>query len=228
MHRPLPALLLCGVLLASLTARAQATAQAGEGDCVSASPCASSAPASEPLLVAGREPRWDDTARFFTGLRTSVGIPPGGFGVAPSLALELGVSAPTGIGFGLHLMTMGNPPSVPRLGIPKAEWGVGALADVRMYFQSIEPLTLYATLSGGFLAGPDAQTGANVVLPMVNPGFGARVKLTDTMYTAFELGFAGFHIPFLAFSMGWEPERRPRARRAPVASAEAERPASRS
>ncbi len=128
------------------------------------------------------------------------------------LGLELGVAAAKGIGFGLHLLSMGNPPEVPAFRIPKAEWGLGAMADVRMYFQSIEPLTLYATVSAGFLAGPGAEgstsPGRNVVLPLFNPGFGARVRLTDSVYTAFEFGIAGFQIPFIALSFGMEPPRK--------------------
>src|SRR3954463_14502983 len=155
--------------------------------------------------IVNDDPSWSDTARFFAGVRTGVGIPPGGTGVAPTLGFEIGVSAPKGFGFGLHLLGMSNPPAISALGIEKANWGLGAMADLRMYFQTVEPLTLYATLAGGFLAGP-GQSGANVVLPLINPGFGARVKFSDTMYVAFEFGAAGFYIPFVNFSVGWEPQ----------------------
>src|SRR5688572_4637513 len=130
---------------------------------------------------------WADQARFFGGIRTGIGIPPGGRGVAPSVGLELGVSAKKGIGFGLHLLAMQNTPAIPALNIPRAQWGVGATADLRLYIQTIDPLSLYGTLSGGFLAGP-GEDGMNAVLPMVNPGFGARVKLSDEMYMSFEFG----------------------------------------
>jgi hypothetical protein len=150
---------------------------------------------------------WADQARFFGGVRTGVAIPAGGRGVAPSLGFELGVSAQKGVGFGLHLLAMNNPPAIPQLQIPKAQWGIGALADLRMYIQTIEPLSLYGTLAGGFVAGP-GEDGMNAVLPMVNPGFGARVKLSEEMYVAFEFGAAGFFIPFVNISAGWEPTRR--------------------
>lgn len=163
------------------------------------------APRAVPTL-ANDDPAWADTARFFAGVRTGVGVPPGGTGVAPTLGFEIGVSAPKGFGFGLHLLGMANPPSVAALNIPKATWGMGAMADLRMYFQTVEPLTLYATLAGGFLAGP-GESGQNVVLPLINPGFGARVKFTDQMYVAFEFGAAGFYIPFVNLSVGWEPQR---------------------
>ena len=161
-------------------------------------------------VISNQEPGWGDTAHFFGGVRTGVGIPPGGRGVAPNLGFEVGVSAPHGFGFGLHLLGMANPPSLPQLGIEKASWGMGALADLRMYFQTVEPLTLYATLSGGFLAGP-GESGVNVVLPLINPGFGARVKFNESMYVAFEFGAAGFFIPFVNMSVGWEPQRTRRA-----------------
>jgi hypothetical protein len=156
---------------------------------------------------ASAEESWADGARFFGGVRIGVGIPPGSNGVAPLQGVEIGVSARRGIGFGLHVVTMQNPPAVTSLNIPKASWGIGALADVRMYFQTVDPLTLYATLSGGFLAGPGTDGNGNAVLPMLNPGFGARVKLNDTLYVAFEFGAASFFIPFVALSFGWEPPR---------------------
>jgi hypothetical protein len=162
-------------------------------------------PRPVPVLV-NDDPSWSDSARFFIGGRTGVGVPPGGSGVAPTLGFEIGVSAPHGFGFGLHLIGMSNPPAVAALNIEKASWGVGAMADLRMYFQTVEPLTLYATLAGGFLAGP-GQSGQNVVLPLINPGFGARVKFNDQMYVAFEFGAAGFFIPFVNLSVGWEPQR---------------------
>lgn len=158
-----------------------------------------------PTLV-NDDPSWSDTARFFVGMRGGIGVPPGGSGVAPTLGFELGVSAPKGFGFGLHILGMANPPAVSALNIPKADWGMGAMADLRMYFQTVEPLTLYATLAGGFLAGPGVDK-QNVVLPLINPGFGARVKFSDQMYVAFEFGAAGFFIPFVNMSVGWEPQR---------------------
>jgi hypothetical protein len=103
---------------------------------------------------------------------------------------------------------MHNPPSPG--GFPKMGWGFGAAADIRGYFQTVDPLTLYPTFSLGFLAGYDDVNHRNVVMPMVNPGFGARLKF-DTVYVAIEIGAASFYIPFVALSFGFEPE--PKARR---------------
>lgn len=152
------------------------------------------------------EDEWTDGARFFGGIRGGLAVPPGGTGMAPTGGLELGVSAKKGVGFGLHVLGMNNPPRIDPLGIPKTSWGFGAAADVRFYFQTVEPLTLYPTFSVGFLGGTDQNTGTNVVLPLFNPGFGARVKL-DNMYVAFEIGAASFFIPFVTMCIGWEPER---------------------
>ncbi|MFZ5468619.1 MAG: hypothetical protein ACOZIN_04200 [Myxococcota bacterium] len=149
---------------------------------------------------------WAEQARFFGGLRSGVAIPPGGRGLAPSMAVELGVAARRGVGFGLHLMGMANPPAVPSMRIGKADYGLGAAADVRFYFQTVDPLTLYPTFSAGFLAGPETSTGTNAVLPLFNPGFGARLRLGE-VYTSFEFGVASFQIPFVAVAIGWEPAR---------------------
>lgn len=150
---------------------------------------------------------WARGARFFGGLRSGVGFAPGGYGPAGTLGLELGVSAKRGLGFGLHLLGIYNPPQVILFDIPKAEWGMGAAADVRWYIQTIRPLTLYPTMSLGFMAGPSEGSGENAVLPMVNPGFGARVNIAD-VYVAFEIGAANFYIPFVNLSVGWEPQHR--------------------
>lgn len=159
--------------------------------------------------VADEEPRWSDRARFFIGMRAGVGIPAGGIGPAPTEGLEMGVAADHGVGFGLHLITAQNPPAVPALDIPASRWGLGAMADLRWYFQTVEPLTLYPTMSVGFLAGPSRTDGRNAVLPMVNPGFGGRVRIGQ-VYGAFEFGLAGFNIPFVSLSLGYEPDRKPR------------------
>lgn len=150
---------------------------------------------------------WSRRARFFGGLRSSLAFPPGGMGPATTVGMELGVAAYRGLGFGLHIYGVGNPSGVPMLELPAAAWGVGASADARWYLQTIEPLKLYPTLSVGFIAGPDKVTGENVVLPMINPGFGARVNLAD-MYVAFEIGLASLYMPFVGFSIGWEPTRK--------------------
>jgi hypothetical protein len=157
------------------------------------------------LARAAEKDTWADGARFFFGTRGSVAVPPGGQGMASTGGLEIGVSADRGVGFGLHLIGMNNPPAVRNLGIPETEWAFGAAADIRSYFQTVEPLTLYPTFSLGFLAGID-ETGHNIVMPMVNPGFGARLKFQN-VYVAFEIGAASFFIPFVALSVGFEPER---------------------
>ena len=115
------------------------------------------------------------------------------------------MAADSGIGFGLHFTSVWNPPDAPSLNIPKAQWGIGAAADMRWYFQTVRPLTLYPTLSVGFLAGPTIQ-GRNAVLPMLNPGFGARIRLGN-VYGSFEFGVMGFQVPFVSLAFGWEPNR---------------------
>jgi hypothetical protein len=148
---------------------------------------------------------WADNATFFIGGRTAVAFPPGGEGPAPMAGAELGVAADKGFGFGLHMFGAMNTPGAPMFNLPKTPYGFGAEVDLRYYLQTIEPLTLYPTLSVGFMAGPGEIDGKNVVLPLVTPGFGARMKF-GSLYTAFELGAASFYIPFMAVAVGWTPE----------------------
>jgi hypothetical protein len=157
------------------------------------------------LARAAESETWEDRARFFVGGRGSLAVPHGGHGPAYTGGLELGVAADSGVGFGLHLVGINNPPAVPSMNIPEMGWAFGAAADIRAYFQTVEPLTLYPTFSVGFLAGTDAE-GTNVVMPMLNPGFGARMRF-ENVYVAFEIGAANFFIPFVALSLGFEPER---------------------
>lgn len=156
-----------------------------------------------------KPPKTDDLAEgatFFAGARTAMGFPPGGDGPAPMAGIELGVAANHGIGYGLHLFAASNTPGAPTFGLPPSPYAFGALADIRYYMQTVEPLRLYPTLSLGFMAGPAKDTGKNAVLPLVTPGFGARVNL-GPVYVAVEIGAASFYIPFMAVSLGWEPAR---------------------
>lgn len=174
---------------------------------------ATTALAGYPRITAAERDRnlqddeWAKGARFFIGMRGAMGFPPGGDGLAPLGGVELGVAARKGIGFGLHMFGAGNTPGAPILELPSTDYAFGATADLRYYLQSIAPLRLYPTLSAGFLAGPDKVTGKNAVLPLITPGFGARVNFAD-VYAAVELGAASFYIPFMALSVGWEPRER--------------------
>jgi hypothetical protein len=150
---------------------------------------------------------WRNNARFFVGARTGVGFSPGGQGPSPTFGLELGVSNRHGVGFGLHLLSSTNPQALPALGIPKAAYAFGGAADLRIYIQTVEPLTLYPSFSLGFLTGPADNTGTNVVLPLANLGFGARIRLSR-VYVAVELGLASFHIPFVSLCFGYESKAR--------------------
>ncbi len=162
-------------------------------------------PRSTNLLAGTRqdEKKWERNAHFFVGTRGGVAIPAGGKGVSPTMGIELGVANTEGIGFGLHLMGATNTAAVPGMNIPSASYAFGAALDMRFYFQTVEPLTLYPTFSVGFMAGPSKEDGTNVVLPMFNPGFGARVK-TGNLYTSFEFGLASFTIPFVNVGLGYE------------------------
>ena len=159
--------------------------------------------------VEERDPRdtWRNNARFFMGGRTGVGFSPGGQGPSPTFGLELGISNRSGVGFGLHLLGSSNPQAVPSLGIPKAGYAFGGAADLRIYIQTVNPLSLYPTISLGFLTGPDALTGNNVVMPMLNLGFGARARF-GPVYAAVEIGLASFHIPFISVALGYESKPR--------------------
>ncbi len=152
------------------------------------------------------EDEWKRDARLFVGLRTGVGVPPGGVGISPNMGAELGVAAPKGVGFGVHFFGTTNSAAVKLLDAPATDWAVGAELAMRFYFQTVEPLTLYPTFALGFLAGPAKVTRENVVLPILSPGFGARLRFGN-VYAAFEFGLASFTVPFLNLGLGWEIDR---------------------
>jgi hypothetical protein len=147
---------------------------------------------------------WTEGATFFAGARTAMAFPPEGNGPAPMAGIELGVAADRGVGYGIHVFGATNTPGAPTFHLPPSDYAFGALADLRYYLQTVEPLRLYPTLSIGFMAGPARDTGKNAVLPLVTPGFGARVNL-GPVYAALEIGAASFYIPFMAVAIGWEP-----------------------
>jgi hypothetical protein len=149
---------------------------------------------------------WVNRSNFYFGARGGVAIPSGAHNIAPSAGLEVGVASNFGVGFGLHVLWMDAPPGAPILGVGPAQYGFGALSDMRFYIPTIEPLTLYPAMSIGFVAGPDLG-GRNMVLPLFNPGFGAKVKFGN-FYGSFEFGFAGFTIPYVTLALGYEGDRR--------------------
>lgn len=146
---------------------------------------------------------WSNHASMFVGVRGGIAVPPGAIGLAPNIAIELGVAVPNGFGFGIRAMWMNNPPGVPFLGLSPAAYGFGALADFRYYIETIEPLTIYPTISVGFLAGPERITQMNAVMPLFNPGLGVKMKFGN-VYGAFEFGLSGFTIPFVVFIVGFD------------------------
>lgn len=146
---------------------------------------------------------WSNHASMFVGVRGGIAVPPGAIGLAPNIAIELGVAVPNGFGFGIRAMWMNNPPGVPFLGLSPAAYGFGALADFRYYIETIEPLTIYPTISVGFLAGPERISQMNSVMPLFNPGLGVKMKFGN-VYGAFEFGLSGFTIPFVVFIVGFD------------------------
>src|SRR5207253_2679887 len=96
------------------------------------SPCLALAEARSPherLVSKYEEPdTWTNRANFYAGARGGVAIPAGATGLAPSAGLEVGVANDFGIGFGLHVIWMDNPPGAPALNVPQGLYGFGALA----------------------------------------------------------------------------------------------------
>ena len=107
---------------------------------------------------------------------------------------------------GLNVIWMNKPPGVPVFGIQPADYGFGASVNFRYYIQTIGPLTLYPSMSVGFLAGPGPD-GRNQVLPLFNPGVGAKVK-AGPFYCSFDFGLSGFTVPFVGIGLGYEGDRR--------------------
>jgi hypothetical protein len=162
----------------------------------------------EKLVAKYEEPdTWSNRANFFFGAGAGVAIPQGADGLATSAGVEMGIAPESGLGFGLHAVWMDKPPGAPAIGIQPARWGFGATANLRYYFQTIGPLSLFPSFSLGFLAGPDRVSGLNQVMPLVDPGIGAKVRL-GPMYVTFEFGLSGFTIPFVGVALGYEGDRR--------------------
>jgi hypothetical protein len=149
---------------------------------------------------------WRNRSNLYVGARGGIAIPAGTFGLTPSVGLELGVAPSSGWGLGLHVIFMDHPPGAPIFNVPPALWGFGAAADVRYSIPAVDVLSLYPSLSVGFLAGP-AMSGSNMVMGLFNPGVGAKLKIGN-YYASFEFGLSGFTIPFINLGFGYEGDRR--------------------
>lgn len=149
---------------------------------------------------------WSNRSNFYFGARGAVAIPQGAAGLASMAGVEMGIAPDYGFGMGLNVIWMERSPGAPMFGIQPGRFGFGASANLRYYIQTVGPLTLYPVASLGFLAGPDAA-GLNQVLPLLNPGFGAKVK-AGSFYVSFDFGLSGFTIPFIGISVGYEGDRR--------------------
>lgn len=149
---------------------------------------------------------WANRSNFFVGARASIAIPQGAVGIAPLAGIELGIAPDYGFGISMNMIWMERSPGAPMFGIQPGNYGFGASANFRYYFQTVGPLTLYPAFSIGFLAGPDPM-GKNQVLPMINPGFGAKVR-AGPFYVSFDFGLSAFTIPFVGASVGYEGNRR--------------------
>lgn len=137
----------------------------------------------------------------FFGARAGLAIPPGSVGFSPQFGLEAGVAASNGLGFGVHFLSAIDPPKVDFLGDPA--YGIGFSADARWYISPTPNFSIYPFLSAGFIAGPDQNTRENVVLPLINPGVGARMSL-GPIYAGLDFGLASFLIPYFNLSLGWQ------------------------
>lgn len=175
--------------------------------------CSSGAAFAETTLAHARlvdkyeeDVTWANRSNFFFGARGGIAIPAGAVGLAPSAGIEMGIAPDFGFGLGVNVIWMNQPPGAPVFGIQPASWGFGATAAFKYYFPTIGPLTLFPSMSIGFLAGPDLQ-GRNQVLPLLNPGFGAKLRM-GAIYASFEFGLSGFTIPFVSVALGYEGDRR--------------------
>jgi len=177
------------------SAFAQASQPAGQ----TAPPASSSISPSTDAKIYSEDPR------LFVGLKSAAIVPPGGTGPGVLSGFEIGIAAKQGFGFGVNIFGGVNNPAAPTLGLPRSGFAFGGTADIRYFLQTVGPLSVYPILSVGFLT---AQTSSikNTVIPLVNPGVGARVQILDELYTSLEVGASNFHIPYMAVSLGWSPK----------------------
>ena len=140
---------------------------------------------------------------IFLGVRSDLGFPLGsssGTTISPTLSLEMGYAPRIrGVGWGIRATISVNTPNFfGAFGAETAAFGV--LGELRYYFQVAGPVQLYPALAFGWLLGINAGTGN--VLPVLNTGFGLRVRLGSSAYVAFEGGLATFIMPYFGLSFG--------------------------
>lgn len=113
----------------------------------------------------------DSTSIVLAG-RSVGALPVGAIGAVGAYSADVGIEWKNGHALALRMTFVNQPPP---MFYAEADWGAGPVVAWSKHFRANERFDLSLGAATGLLAGPDAYTGANTVMPMLQVSGGARV-----------------------------------------------------
>ena len=172
-------------------------------------------PAAAPSTAATPSAPAPPTRPMYMAVRGSIAVPPNTNGDVKSAGVGFGVdiSEPTNSTsylVGMRVIYIPEPPENPlTTENPDVSNAWGPVFDGTVVFDAQQRLAFYLTGALGFVYGvpEDPEAGNNVILPILNMGFGGQLSKTlssgSRLFTCYELGLVpGAAAPYTAVSMG--------------------------
>ena len=143
----------------------------------------------------------DGGADTYVDLRGSMAVPAGARGFAYVGSVGIGAEWEGGGSLGVRFLGMADPPSTMFSNNP-APYAGGPVMDFRKHIYVSEDFDLYPTASAGFVITVDEPTGRNVVLPIMETGFGVRKTFGDPDGARFAVAPEAGFVPFILAPYG--------------------------
>ncbi len=145
----------------------------------------------------------------YTSVRAGMAVPATAHGDVLTGGLGLGVELEPENTLGLRVIYMHAPPENPlAVNTPDVPWAWGPVIDWRHFFGRTSSINFYTSVSIGYVYGvPENEHADNVVLPIVEGGFGARLSRTTSsgarIFISPELGVVPAALaPYSAVTVG--------------------------
>jgi hypothetical protein len=139
--------------------------------------------------------------KTYVDMRGSMAVPANARGFAYVGSVGVGSEFEAGGSLGLRFLGMADPPSTMFSQNP-AQFAGGPVLDWRKHIYTSDDFDLYPAVSGGFVITVDQPTGRNIVLPVLETGFGVRKSFGEKDGTRFALSPEIGFVPFLLAPYG--------------------------
>jgi hypothetical protein len=150
-----------------------------------------------------------ETPPIYVAVRGAVAVPANAQGDVKTGGVAIGAKLSEYNSLGLRVIYMDDPPDNPlTTTTPELGEAMGPVIDWQHHFQPESSISFYTNVSLGYVYGvPDKGDDNNVILPILEGGFGIRLsrmtKDGSLVYMSPELGFVpGAVAPYSALSIG--------------------------